>query len=270
MKRIIPDHLANKMPANTAFISFVDTESHEHIINLCRGLFGPNANVILAGCNQSSINNGHNILCEPGLVVINGEIFYVPGATVSALVNSGFLVTEQIINDTFKDGNSHPLYLNRVAAWASGFLDPIPPNFYNINTFKRWEHTSSDIATDTINGITVSKCNIIKTPISQTIQYDATCNVAAPGFNADERWKINPCKINRSGRIGDALVRCGGVEKHIHVFSDGNRIYFIIDEYMGVTYLHSARIHSIISYLLGDVYPGDGLVRITFNLTINN
>lgn len=269
MKRIIPDNLANKMPANTAFITFIDNESHEHIINLCRGLFGA-ANVIIAGCEQTLIDNNNNILCSPGLIVVNGELFNVPGATLSALGASGFLISEQTINDTFKDGNQHPLYLNRTAAWSGGHNMPYPANLYLISTFKRWEHIAIDISAEAILGITVAKCNLIKTPNSQTLQYDATCNVTTPNFNSAAKWKIAPGKIKTSGRIGDALVRCAGVEKHIHIYSNGVVVYFIIDESAGTTYNFAASINSIISYLLGNIYPGDGLVRITFNITINN
>jgi hypothetical protein len=270
MKRIILDNLANKMPANTAFISFIDNESHEHIINLCRGLFGENANVIIAGCTQTLINNNNNILCDPGLIVVNGELFSVPGTTLSALGVSGFLISEQIINDTFKNGNLYPLYLNRVATWSGGYVSSTPANFYALSSFKRWEHTSIDIAHEAIIGVTVSKCNLIKTPNSQTLQYDATCNVTTPNFNSAVKWKIAPSTIATQGRIGDALVRCGGVEKHIHIYSNGVVVYFIIDESAGTTFNFAASINSIISHLLGNIYPGDGLVRITFNITINN
>lgn len=269
MKRIILDNLANKMPANTAFISFIDEESHNHIINLCRGLFGENANVIIAGCKQTMINNNNNILCTPGLIVVNGELFNIAGTTLSNLGASGFLLNEQIINDSFKNGNQYPLYLDRTASWAGGFGLETPPNFYQLSTFKRWEHNNVDIAPEGIVGITVSKCNFINNPSSQTIQYDSTCNVTTQNFNAAAKWKITPGTITQ-GRIGDALVRCAGVEKHVHIYSNGVAIYFIIDESTGTTYNQAASISSIISYMLGNVYPGDGLVRITFNITINN
>ena len=270
MKRIIPDHLSNKMPANTAFISFIDAESHDHIINLCRGLFGENANVILAGCRQTIINNNTGILCTGGLIVVNGELFNVAGTTLSALGTSGFLISEQIISDTFKDGNQHPLYLNRTAAWSGGYVSTTPPNFYAVSSFKRWEHNNVDIAAEAILGINVSKCNLINNPSSQTLQYDAVCNVTIPNFNAAAKWKISPGTISTQGRIGDALVRCGNVEKHVHIYSNGVVLYFITDESAGTSYKFAATIQSIISYLLDNVYPGDGLVRITFNITINN
>ena len=270
MKRIILDYLANKMPANTAFISFIDAESHDHIINLCRGLFGENANVILAGCRQTLIHNNTNRLCTGGLIVINGELFNIAGTTLSALGSSGFLISEQTISDTFKDGNLHPLYMNRTAAWSGGYVDTFPPNFHALSSFKRWEHNNVDIAAEAIIGVTVSKCNLINTPSSQTLQYDAICNVTTPNFNAAAKWRITPGAISKQGRIGDALVRCAGVEKHVHVYSNGTNIYFILDESAGTSYNFAASINSIISYLLGNVYPGDGLVRITFNITINN
>ena len=258
------------MPANTAFITFIYNESHEHIINLCRGLFGENANVIIAGCKQTVINNNNNILCTSGLIVVNGELFNIAGNTLSNLGASGFLISEQIINDTFKDGNLHPLYLNRTAAWAGGYTLETPPNFYPLSSFKRWEHNNVDITAETIIGITVSKCNLINTPSSQTFQYDAVCNVITQNFNAAAKWKISPGTIATQGRIGDALVRCGGIEKHVHIYSNGVVLYFIIDESAGTTYNQAASISSIIAHLLGNVYPGDGLVRITFNITINN
>ena len=257
------------MPANTAFIAFIDAEAHDHIINLCRGLFGENANVIIAGCKQTVINNNSNILCTSGLIVINGELFNVAATTLSNLGSSGFLISEQTINDTFKDGNQHPLYLNRSTTWSGGYIIETPPNFYALSTFKRWEHNNVDVTAEAIAGITVAKCNLINTPNSQTLQYDAIGNVATPGFNAAVKWKISP-GITAQGRIGDALVRCGGLEKHVHIYSNGVVLYFIIDESSGVSYNSSASIHSIISYLLGNFYPSDGLVRITFNITINN
>lgn len=258
------------MPANTAFISFVDAESHEHIINLCRGLFGENANVILAGCKQTTINNNVNILCTAGIVCIGGEIFNIPAATLSNLGSSGFLISEEIINETFKNGNQYPLYKNRTASWSGGQIDNPPISFYGISSFRRWEHNNVDISASAIIGITVAKCNLIKNPSSQTLQYDATCNVATSNFSAAAKWKISPGTITTLGRIGDALVRCGGIEKHVHIYSNGVVLYFIIDESAGTTYNQAASISSIIAHLLGSVYPSDGLVRITFNLTLNN
>lgn len=267
MKRIDRSNLDKGFPASIQHLEFLDDEIHDNIINLCNAIYGENQKIILSGCFTSLINNNTSIVCSAGYVLINGEILKIAQSTSIAAGGHGFKINESNISDIYDDGNQYPAYKNRTCSFISGVLEKID-NFYTFSQFKRFEFKTSNITPTQIQGITINECAVIAQGITSVINYDAIANLQGT-IDISSVWSINT-KFTL-GCIGVALVRAGEFQKFVNVYSDGSRVYFIINDQTGSTqYSNAATIQQIINYVHGQTYPGDGLVRITFSIIKNN
>ena len=267
MKRIDRNNLDKGFPATTNHLQFLDDELHDNIINLCNAIYGENQKIILSGCMTSIVNNNTSIVCSAGYVLINGEIYKIDQTSSIAAGGHGFKINETVTSEIYDDGNQYPAYKDRKCSFISGVMEQID-NFYSYSQFKRFEFKTSTITPTQITGININECVVIAQGISSVINYDAIANLQST-IDLSAVWSINT-KFTL-GRIGVALVRAGEFQKYINVYSDGTRVYFIINDQSGSTqFSNAATIQQIINYVHGQTYPADGLVRVSFSIIKNN
>ena len=269
MKRIIQDHLAKRLPANTNFLKYVDKETHDNLINLCIGLFGDNAKVILSGCQLSGITGGIAQF-SPGVVFVSNELFYVDGLTMpteqeEGEARLGFIIKSTVESETFKDGITYPAYMeNKLILTFSSYV--LPENDYTC--FKRFENKTINFIPTAITGVLVSQATQIIAPNTTTIIYSASFNMQSVDPQKIYAFNIPKKVTNGEKYLGTALFQTGTHSAIIPAYlSANNYIFFRIVETAGVA---QAKFTDIFSRVFGSSSPQSGIMTVDFSVTVDN
>jgi len=129
MKKIILTYLTHRLPANKAFIQYIDEEMHTYLIALCSSLYSDSENnaYVLMGVQRSS--NGFIANYSQGFIFYNKEIFFVPAFSVNAATEFehpyGLVVSTTIIDEEYQSGQTLPAYEEKTLVLSNNVSGPL-------------------------------------------------------------------------------------------------------------------------------------------------
>ncbi|MCL2291241.1 MAG: hypothetical protein FWC34_11175, partial [Bacteroidetes bacterium] len=126
MKKLILDHLEHRLPANKAFMQYMNEEMHSNLIAFYSAFYPDSKNNAYILTGIEGVTAGNMINYSQGYVFYNKEIFFVPAFSISALSGGerphGFVVSTTIIYEEYKSGQTLPAYSESILV----FSDNVP------------------------------------------------------------------------------------------------------------------------------------------------
>ena len=139
MKKLIPNYLQYRLPANENFLQYISEEMNAYLIALCNTLFPDSDNkaYIISGVKETY--DGFFFSYSAGVIFYKNEFLIVPEALKIygdypahlnyEIYEPGLILQTETINEEFADGNEHPAYEVRKLVWDK-FCDVSGPLAY--------------------------------------------------------------------------------------------------------------------------------------------
>ena len=140
MKKIIPDYLHHRLPANKNFLQYVDEEMHNYLIALCASLY-PNSETkayILWGCVRTASLNVVNY--SQGVIFYNNEMFFVPSFSHSSIgdYSPGLVFQTEEVTEEYGSGDTLPAYKVGKLTWGLQVFDMLSfDSLIRVDFYKR-------------------------------------------------------------------------------------------------------------------------------------
>ncbi|MCL2290815.1 MAG: hypothetical protein FWC34_08985, partial [Bacteroidetes bacterium] len=123
MKKLILDHLEHRLPANKAFLQYINEEMHSNLIALYSSFYPDSENNAYVLTGVQGTTAGLMVNYSQGFVFYNKEILFVPAFSVSAISEGerphGFNISTTIINEVYASGQTLPAYEERILVFSN-------------------------------------------------------------------------------------------------------------------------------------------------------